>query len=647
MAMTIGKKLGFFLVLPSCALIIGLIGLRLTASIAEYQTLSQIESVSAVSVQIGALNHRIQVERGATAGFISSKKTLFADVLPGYRTATDSAIESLRAAYHGLGSSIALPGLTEAWTHTQDALGNLEALRRKADDLSIPAPEAARVYTQAIGMNMQLFGHLMTGAATIETARQSLVYQSILNAKERTGQERALLTSVFTLDKPAVAELTLAAQHQEAQKLWMGNVLARGNDAEIALLKEANADNSFNTTIATCRASLVEKASVGDYPVESKVWFDAVSERLNALKAVEDLVAKNLSASAHEGEARASTTVWVSILVSVAGLTVFILVCLKLVRNIVTPVVTVGSVLTALADGDLTRRAAVATQDEVGVMATTLNTTLEGLRGMVSGINTNALNISGAADGLSAVSKQLTGNAETTSNQSALAAAAATQISASISTFAAGVEEMGATVSEIARNASQAASVAQEGVAAAEDANTAMTRLGTSSTEIGVIVKVITSIAEQTNLLALNATIEAARAGEAGRGFAVVANEVKELARKTTEATADISKRVSGIQGDSQSAQTALSRITEIVGKINDLQQTIATAVEEQSATNKELAGNIGQVAQAGSEISANVNAVAGAAKQAATGAEEALAAAHGLAKLAAELTQAVARFRT
>lgn len=316
-------------------------------------------------------------------------------------------------------------------------------------------------------------------------------------------------------------------------------------------------------------------------------------------------------------------------------------------RGITGPVQAICATLGSVAGGDLTARSAVAQKDEIGEMAGSLNATVQGLRGMIGNINQNAQGIAGAAEELSAVSKQLTGNAETSSAQSSQAAAAASQISASISSFASGVEEMGVTVNEISKSAGQAASVAQEGVAAAADANTAMTRLGTSSTEIGDIVKVITSIAEQTNLLALNATIEAARAGDAGRGFAVVASEVKDLARKTTEATGDISKRVAGIQGDSKAAQAALARITEIVGKINDLQQTIATAVEEQSATNKELSGNIGQVAQAGTEIAKNVNSVAGAAKEAAMGAGETMKAANELAKLAAELRQAVARFRT
>jgi methyl-accepting chemotaxis protein len=105
----------------------------------------------------------------------------------------------------------------------------------------------------------------------------------------------------------------------------------------------------------------------------------------------------------------------------------------------------------------------------------------------------------------------------------------------------------------------------------------------------------ITTIAQQTNLLALNATIEAARAGEAGKGFGVVANEVKELAKKTELATGEIGHRIEAIQADAGSAVEALTQIGKIINQINDLQNTIASAVEEQAVTTAEIGRNLGR----------------------------------------------------
>ena len=171
-----------------------------------------------------------------------------------------------------------------------------------------------------------------------------------------------------------------------------------------------------------------------------------------------------------------------------------------------------------------------------------------------------------------------------------------------------------------------------------------MTKLGVSSIEIGKVIKVITSIAQQTNLLALNATIEAARAGEAGKGFAVVANEVKELAKQTAAATEDISQKIEAIQSDTKGAVTSISQIGKVIAQINDISNTIASAVEEQSATTNEIARNATEAAKGSSEISKNITQVSEAAKSTTEGANNTLTAATELAKLAGDLKGIVAK---
>jgi methyl-accepting chemotaxis protein len=156
---------------------------------------------------------------------------------------------------------------------------------------------------------------------------------------------------------------------------------------------------------------------------------------------------------------------------------------------------------------------------------------------------------------------------------------------------------------------------------------------------------VITSIAEQTNLLALNATIEAARAGEAGKGFAVVATEVKELAQETARATEDISRRVEAIQGDTAGAVEAIAEISAIIGRINDYQLTIASAVEEQSATTGEMNRNVAEAATGAGEIAANITGVATAAEVTTSGVAESQQAVGELARMSSALQVAVSRF--
>ena len=146
--------------------------------------------------------------------------------------------------------------------------------------------------------------------------------------------------------------------------------------------------------------------------------------------------------------------------------------------------------------------------------------------------------------------------------------------------------------------------------------------MGESSAEIGQVIKVITSIAQQTNLLALNATIEAARAGEAGKGFAVVANEVKELAKQTAKATEDISQKITAIQDDTKRAVDSIGSITAVIHQINDISSTIATAVEEQSATTNEMSRNVQEAAKGSRRNLNNIQGVATAAESTTRGAQ-------------------------
>lgn len=247
-----------------------------------------------------------------------------------------------------------------------------------------------------------------------------------------------------------------------------------------------------------------------------------------------------------------------------------------------------------------------------------------------------------ANDDLAAISVKMKSNADETSQQATLASGAAEQVSANAQALATAVEQFEASIKEISGNAFSAATVARTAVDAARQTNETITKLGESSAEIGDVIKVINSIAEQTNLLALNATIEAARAGEAGKGFAVVANEVKELAKETSKATEDIVRKIGTIQVDTNDAVDAIGKVSEVISQINESQNAIASAVEEQSAMTAEISRNIAEVAQGSGEIARNINNVAEAAQFTSKGTDETLRAALEIESMAADLMSLV-----
>ncbi len=271
---------------------------------------------------------------------------------------------------------------------------------------------------------------------------------------------------------------------------------------------------------------------------------------------------------------------------------------------------TVG-VLDRVGSGDLTQRVAIENNDEVGQMSGALNETVERIQTFMKSIVQSIDTLTHSSSRLSDLSTNMTRNAQETSSQAGTVAGSAQEISNNVESAAAGVEEMGASIREIAHNANSAASVASSAVEASDQANRTITKLSDSSKEISHISNMITSIAEQTNLLALNATIEAARAGDAGKGFAVVANEVKELAKQTSTATEDISRKIETIQIDTNEAIQAITQISSVIEQVNDISMTIASAVEEQTATTSEMGRNLGICAGGTSEIARNINGVA------------------------------------
>jgi methyl-accepting chemotaxis protein len=229
-------------------------------------------------------------------------------------------------------------------------------------------------------------------------------------------------------------------------------------------------------------------------------------------------------------------------------------------------------------------------------------------------LESSVLNVATAlavqAEQMSQSANSLNNISSSTSEMAANVSAASNEASVNVQTVSGAVEELTASISEINRQLVDSTKIANNGLTETNEAQKNINDFESSAQNITQVVSMINEIAEKTNLLALNATIEAARAGDAGKGFAVVASEVKNLAAQTTQATSEISERVSVIQNGIGSTVEAMTKITNIVSQITDITASLSGSMEQQKSATEEIARNISEAAKGTSLVTSNILSV-------------------------------------
>jgi methyl-accepting chemotaxis protein len=422
----------------------------------------------------------------------------------------------------------------------------------------------------------------------------------------------------------------------------MGGSLANAPGGPAAVTKARQDWQAFETFIATDRSSATP-AELGELVKQ----YDALYGALGADQTALQNAARGQAEGAVKAAAdRATTATRAVAIVLAVGLFLSLLIGVRVAQRMRRDVQGVLHVADGLAAGDLTRSSGVTGRDEIGRMAAALDGGIARLREDLVELAGDAGTLQQTSQRLTSVSQAVDATAGQASAQASTVASAADEVSGDLQIVSSGSAQMGASIREISRSTSEATTVIAEAVRVADATSATVARLGESSTEIATVVKVITAIAEQTNLLALNATIEAARAGEAGKGFAVVASEVKDLAQETAKATEDIVGRVGTIQSDTTSAVTAIGSISGIIERINSIQLTIASAVEEQSATTDEMSRTLSRAAGGAGGIAATISSVSEATRRTTDTAADTRAAADDLAGMSARLQTLLSRFR-
>jgi methyl-accepting chemotaxis protein len=421
------------------------------------------------------------------------------------------------------------------------------------------------------------------------------------------------------------------------------NSTMAGDASGQAIVAKAQQDWKAYTDFIGTERSLATPAERADALKQYNIVYGNL---VNDESALNKFANDNAQVSADKTQSRTDAAIRTIAIVLVVGVVLSLLLGLRIANQVRRAVRAVAHVADGLAEGDLTRTSSVDTTDEVGRMAGSLDRGISRLRTDIVQLAGNTATLQSAADRLASVSGAVDAAAREAAVQAGTVTAAAGTVSQNLGTVSAGSQEMGAAIREISASTSEATSVAAQAVEVAAATNARVQRLGQSSTEIATVVKVITAIAEQTNLLALNATIEAARAGEAGKGFAVVASEVKDLAQETAKATEDIVRQVETIQSDTDGAMTAIGEISAIIERINSIQLTIASAVEEQTATTEEMNRTLAHAATGAGDIAGSISGVSDAARRTTDSAGETRQAAADLAGMSDQMQGLVSRFK-
>ena len=620
--LTFKQKILFIITLP----IVGMLFFSLSTlhtTISLRSELQDISSMTDISIEGSLIVHELQKERGATAGFVSSKGAHFKEEMLAQRNETDAVLNKYLKPLKEKSMQLQLshPAVYNDMLSIFSQLERLNMNRSNADSFNMTSSNVAKYYTDINRLFLSLSNMIVKNSTEKTLTPYLRNYSLFLEIKEAAGKERASLNNILSSSGPVSLSLYKTfVTLDSTQNAHLSTFEEYASNQQVKKLKTLLA-SPVSQKVSDIREMVNNSYKEGNYTVSATDWYQASTNRINAFKQYEDELVIDINVIITELNNNINSSIYSTVFIILSILTITIISSIFISKLLIAQAVQLSRIVESVSKNkDLTIRAKVLSEDELGVSTKYLNEMLIEFHSILQKMDNG--------------SAQLATSAEESNVVMGVTAENSQHELAQIEEISTAISELSSTSKEVTLNATQAEEQAQsainnvnagkkhleESILLTQSINISVQQtaimieeLKVNAIDIGEVTSVISSISDQTNLLALNAAIEAARAGEQGRGFAVVADEVRNLAAKTQQSTKHIQDIISKLQTQSEKANSnmienvtliqksvvlsedvkiSFNDIANSVQAISDINTLVATASQEQYSVTEDIARN-------------------------------------------------------